>query len=125
MAVRIRKILDHQIEGEFEAMSGYLQTSKSTVTAFITAANQCLFRIKFFLNDIIICIPPHYDCLFIFLESFEFYFTPKLEDLVAHMSALKVAEILDLITWIEYHKVSLEDFDFTTRESIAHVSDPL
>jgi hypothetical protein len=83
------------------------------------AANQTLFKIKFFQQVVLPCIPPHYDPLFMFLEAFEYFYTPKLEEVVRNQSALKVSEILDMINWIEYHKVMLEDFDFGAREAIA------
>ena len=78
------------MEGEFEAITGYLQETKSFATAFIMAANQTLFKLKFFQQVVNPCLPPHYDGMFMFLEAFEMFFSPKLEEIVGQVGSLKV-----------------------------------
>eukprot|EP00981_Chlorochromonas_danica_P002368 scaffold455_cov155-Ochromonas_danica.AAC.6 len=122
---RVRKLLDHVMEGEFEAMPGYLQQSQSQATAFITAANQALFRVKFFQTDVVPCLPPHFDPLFMALEAFDFFFLPHLSDLLdKELGRLKVAEILDVISWLDVYKASLEDLGFPSRDSLTEVPPP-
>ncbi|RYG66332.1 hypothetical protein EON64_10005 [archaeon] len=120
---RVRGILEQAVEGEYEAMAGYVQAGNTTsATAFIMAANQALFKLKFFQQAVLPCLPPHYDALSAFIGEFEKIFSPKLESIVSNGGGLKVSEILDLITWIEYHKVSMEDLDFPNRTIIQQVS---
>jgi hypothetical protein len=121
----IRRMLDEKVEGDFELIgtSHELEDSKITaLTALIMAANQILQKITVFKQDVVPCIPPQYEPLFVFLEAFEWVLMPKIEETMEKVSDLKVSEILDFINWIEYHHDCVVKFGFPDRESLTQLS---
>jgi len=122
--LNIRRMLDEKVEGDFELvnLSHELEDSKITaLTSLILAANQILQKITVFKQDVVPCIPHHYEPLFVFLESFEFVLLPKIDEAVRNVAELKVSEILDFINWIEYHNDCVSRFGFPERECLTHL----
>lgn len=60
-------------------------------------------------------MPPSYDPMLMFIEAFESQLLPRIEATMQDVSSLKVAELLDLINWIEYHKTCYENYGFIDR----------
>jgi hypothetical protein len=120
----IRRMLDERVEGDFEIIgrSHEVEDSKITaLTALIMAANQILQKITVFKQDVVPCIPPHYEPMFVFLEAFEHVLMPRIEETMQKVAELKVSEMLDFINWIEYHNDCVTKFGFPDRESLAHL----
>eukprot|EP01032_Pedospumella_encystans_P010614 gene10614-12394_t len=121
---KMRHMLDEKVEGDFELvnLSNELEDSKITaLTSLILASNQVLQKITVFKQDVVPCIPTHYEPLFVFLESFEFVLLPRIDECVQNVGDLKVSEILDFINWIEYHNDCVSRFGFPERECLAHL----
>lgn len=118
MQARIRASLDQKVQGEFEAIDNFADENLSPLTSMIMAANQVLQKMSLFRIDVVPCMPPSYDPMFVFLEAFETQLTPLVDKLMSDLSQLKVAEILDFINWIEYHRACMDEYESGERECI-------
>ena len=116
---KLRKMMDEISEGELSNYLSYLNEMNGSHVAVIRwIGTQILTKIKYFQTSVLPCLPPHYDALFVFLESFDAYILPKLQEIVQTLSSLKVSEILDLISWFEFLQSSIVDFGFANRDSL-------
>lgn len=112
---RIRKLIDEINEQELSNYLSYLnEMNNSHATVIRWIGTQILTKMKYFQTTVLPCIPGHYDVMFIFLQSFDIYILPKLQEIMKTLTTLKVSEILDLISWYEFLHSSIIDFGFTS-----------
>lgn len=116
----ITRMMSERVEGEFEALNAYTDQGDSLgpVTALIMSANQVLQKMIIFREEVVPCVPPAYQPMLTFVNSFELVLLPRVETVMRGLEELKVGELLDLINWIEYHKACMEEFGFAERPSI-------
>ena len=117
---KLRHYLEEKVEQEFEMLSNFTESENmSKASALTMAANQVLQKLLVFKEETLPCIPPSYDAMAMFIETFETHLMPRMDDLLDNIHDLKVADILDCINWIEYHSICMEEFGQGTRNSIS------
>lgn len=116
---KLRELMDGLIESEFQAKEALVAQHGSTATAIRMIGTQILGRMKYFQTTILPCIPMNYDAMFIFLEAFDFVMSDALKDIVLNeLMEMKVSDILDLISWLEFCLSSYRDFDPSSTRDI-------
>jgi hypothetical protein len=83
--------------------------------ATLEAATQIVSMITFFKHEVLPCIPPHYDVMNDYISIFEENLLPKIESFSNDMNSLEVADIIQLIDWLEYYNYQVTTFDVGIR----------
>lgn len=129
---RIKQLLDLIVEEEFSNWQRYEEegesvglTKQSPSTGLRIVGTRLLQRMEECRNIVMLCLPPHYDILFIFVESLEKRLVPALKSTCSgnRLEKMNVSDILDMISWLEYVSSSIENFGFPDRESLKKFSD--
>jgi hypothetical protein len=78
----------------------------------LKAATQLLSIMTVFKNEVVPCLPPHYEPMALFVAVFEKELVPIIEGLIEQPEDLAVADIMQLIFWLEYFTGQMETFGF-------------
>lgn len=111
---RIRDILSNKVEAVFEITINSPEYQKTPVASILAAATQLVSLMTEYKNEIIVCIPPHYDPLTIFVEAFEERLIPEIKSLVKQKDdpkALTVLNLVEIIDWIEYYIAQMGTYE--------------
>lgn len=128
---RIKQLLDMMVEDEFGNWQRYEEegesvglTNQSPANGLRIVGTRLLQRMEECRNIVMLCLPPHYDLLFIFVESLEKRLIPALLMTCGgeRLEKMIVSDILDMISWLEYLSSSVENFGFPERESLKKVA---
>lgn len=88
---------------------------ESKVTVTLRSANEMIEIMTEFKNLVLICIPPSFDSMSLFLDAFEAQLSPRIFELVENPADLEVADMMQLIAWLEYYVDQVKVFGTTER----------
>ena len=109
---RIKHMFSEKVEMTFELAKTDVSLLTLTPTArTLTAASQVLRMITEFNHDVIPCTPPHYNIIGEFIEALEEFMDPFLYSTMSQVTELAVADMMQVIDWIESYVSQLAMFD--------------
>jgi len=109
---RIKHMFSEKVEMSFElAKTDVSLLTLSPTSRTLTAASQVLRMITEFNHDVIPCTPPHYNIIGDFIEALEEYMDPVLYSTLSQITDLAVADMMQVIDWIESYVSQLAMFD--------------
>lgn len=113
---KVKDLLECKVEGELSLDQG---EKVAPLTALCMGVNQVVTKMLIFHEDIAPCMPPHYEPMTVFVDVLECLLIPRVNNLLENTELLKVAEILDFISWVDYYKEVMENqLHFVGRASI-------
>lgn len=105
---KMKLIFESKVEHMIEACKLTVSYEKTPVTAILNAISQLLNLLVDFRNEILPCIPPYYNTLDTFLETFEFRIIPELKTLgIQDRNKLVVSDILEIIGFFDYYNYNI------------------